>query len=82
MMHGGYGYGYGNGMGFGMLIWWIIIIIGIALAVYGLISLFRGQSGKKGFVNDNRPLEILKERFANGELSEEEYEQKKQILLK
>ncbi|MFZ5944884.1 MAG: SHOCT domain-containing protein [Bacillota bacterium] len=79
MMHWGYGYG----MGFGMLLWWAVIIIGIGLAIYGLISLFRGQqSGKKGFVNDNRPLEILKKRFANGELSEEEYEQKKQILLK
>ena len=80
MMH--WGYGYGSGMGFGMLLWWAVIIIGIALSVYGLISLFRGQAGKTGFFNNNRPLEILKERFANGELSEEEYEQKKQILLK
>jgi len=30
----------------------------------------------------NYPLVILKERFAKGELSEEEYEQKKEILLK
>jgi len=78
MMHWGYGYG----MGFGMLLWWVVIIIGIGLAIYGLISLFRGQSGKKEFVNDNRSLEILKERFAKGEISEEEYEQKKQIMLK
>ncbi|KJS21810.1 MAG: hypothetical protein VR72_08735 [Clostridiaceae bacterium BRH_c20a] len=70
------------GTGFGMLLWWAIIIGGIALAVYGLVSLSKGQTGKKRLANDNQPLEILKERFAKGELSEEEYEQKKQILLK
>jgi len=80
MMH--WGYGYGNGMGFGMILWWAVIIAGVALAVYGLGSLFKGQSGKKEFTNDNQSLDIIKERFAKGELSEEEYEQKKQILLK
>ncbi|KJS82946.1 MAG: hypothetical protein JM58_13680 [Peptococcaceae bacterium BICA1-8] len=75
-------WGYGYGMGFGMLLWWVVIIGGIALAVYGLGSLSKGQPGKKRLANDNQPLDILKERFAKGELSEEEYEQKKQILLK
>jgi len=63
------------GTGFGMLLWWAIIIGGIALAVSGLISLSKGQPGKKRLANDNQPLDILKERFAKGELSEEEYEQ-------
>ncbi|MFZ7104026.1 MAG: SHOCT domain-containing protein [Peptococcaceae bacterium] len=76
MMHWGYG------MGFGMLLWWAVIIGGIVLAVYGLISLFKGQPVKKGLANDNQSLHILKERFAKGEINEEEYKQKKQILLK
>ncbi|MFZ5946137.1 MAG: SHOCT domain-containing protein [Bacillota bacterium] len=72
----------GYGMGFSMLLWWAIIIGGIVLAVYGLGSLFKGQSGKNESFYNNQPLDILKERFAKGELSEEEYEQKKKILLK
>jgi len=30
MMHWGSGYGYGNGMGFRMLLWWAVIIAGVA----------------------------------------------------
>ncbi|MFZ5944886.1 MAG: SHOCT domain-containing protein [Bacillota bacterium] len=67
---------YGIGMGFGMILWWSLIIGGIAFVVYSF------GSGKKGSSKNNQPTDILKERFAKGELTEEEYEQKKQILLK
>jgi len=65
---------YGIGMGFGMVLWWALIIGGIAFAVYSL------GSSKKGASKKNQPIDILKERFAKGELTAEEYEQKKQIL--
>lgn len=75
MMH------WGFGMGFGMLIWWALVIIGLVLAVYGLIILVKGKPSKE--INRNKePLDILKERFAKGEINEEEYEQKKDFLLR
>ncbi|MFZ5945885.1 MAG: SHOCT domain-containing protein [Bacillota bacterium] len=67
---------YGIGMGFGMVLWWGLIIGGIAFVVYSL------GSSKKEVTKNNQPIDILKERFAKGEISEEEFEQKKQILLK
>jgi len=75
-------WGYGMGMGFGMLLWWAIIIGGLVLAFYGLTSLVKGKPSKKEITKNAEPLDILKERFAKGEINEEEYEQKKQILLK
>ncbi|KJS19682.1 MAG: hypothetical protein VR72_17635 [Clostridiaceae bacterium BRH_c20a] len=66
---------YGIGMGFGMVLWWALIIGGITFAVYSL------GSSKKGSSKNNKPIDILKERFAKGEISEEEYEQRKQILM-
>ncbi|MDK2824612.1 MAG: putative rane protein [Clostridia bacterium] len=78
MMHWGYGYG----MGLGMILWWIIIIGGIVLAFYGLFSLAKGQPNKKEVDKGIDALDILKERFAKGEINEEEYEQKKKILIK
>jgi len=74
--------GWGYGMGFGMLIWWALVIGGLVLAFYGLSSLSKGKPTKKEMTRNAEPLDILKERFAKGEISEEEYEQKKQFLLK
>ncbi len=74
-MMGGYGMG---GFGFGgifMILWWILIIIGIVVLVKWLLgsnSSFGGGSG--------RALDILKERYARGEIDEQEYQKKKQDL--
>jgi len=78
MMHWGWGYG----MGFGMILWWAVVIGLIVLVIYGLTNIFRNQPSKKEFNNNDSSLEILKERFAKGEINEEEYENKKKILLK
>ncbi len=73
--------GYGMmGYGFGfMLLWWLVIIAGITFAVYGIIQMVRG---KKGIQNDagDKALEQLKLRFATGEITKEEYLERKQVL--
>lgn len=58
------------------LIWWIIWAIFI---LWILASTIRSSSNKK---KEETPLDILKKRFANGEISKEEFEEKKKILNK
>jgi putative membrane protein len=68
---GSYG---GWGMGFGMLfmlLFWVLIILGIAALIRWLPS----RSSR-----DKTPLDILQERYARGEIDREEYEQKKRDL--
>lgn len=68
-MHHGYHFG---GMHFFWWIFWIIIIIWIFATPYDL----PGQRTKT-----ETPLEILKKRFAKGEITKEEYDEKKKLLL-
>jgi putative membrane protein len=64
-------------MGFGMMLNMLIWIVIIGFAIYGFIMVI-----VKPFENkSNKALSILKERFANGEISREEFEEKKALLL-
>ena len=60
------------------MMWWWVIGLGLLLLV---IFLFAGKS-KKGPVEESRksPLNILKERYAKGEISEEEFENQNETL--
>lgn len=70
-----FGWGYGmNGGWFGMFI--PIILIGII--VYAIYKITSNNTTSRE--NGNRSLEILNERYAKGEISEEEYIQKKKIM--
>lgn len=60
-----------------MFIGLIFLIVLIGVTTYFVIRFLM----KNSKVMDN-PLMLLKERFVKGEISEEEYEQKKKILTK
>ena len=76
-MMGGYGWGGGWGFGMiGMLLWWVLIILGIVLLAKWL---FRGAPGA-GQVSRNRAMEILRERYARGEIDKQEFEERKRDL--
>ncbi len=75
---GGYG-GFGMGI-FGMLfmlLFWGLIIAGLVLVVRWLWDQGRHGSGAAG----DAPLEILKRRYARGEIPKEEYDRMRQDLL-
>lgn len=82
-MYGGYGYdGWGWGhMIYGplmMIVFWGGLIVVVLLAVRWLGG---GLPHKhNGPMKQNNALEILKERFARGEIDKEEFEQRKRLL--
>lgn len=78
-MMGGYGmFGYGGG-GFG----WLVMILWLALIVGGIVVLVRWLSTSSTLnrpVPEKTALDVLKERYARGEINKEEFEQKKRDL--
>jgi len=72
-------WGAGNTMGWlgggiMMIVFWAAIIIFIVWAVREI----SGRNNEKP--NSNSALDILKERYAKGEINKEEFEEKKKIL--
>jgi len=70
-------YGYGMGWGwFGfilMIAFWVLVILGIVYLVKAIAG--RGASSK-----EETPLDILKKRYARGEIDAEEFARKKKDL--
>ena len=77
----GYDGGYGWWWGFGalhMLLYWGVLILAIALLVKWLFG--RAGGGPHARHPGKTALDILKERYARGEIGKEEFEQKKRDL--
>lgn len=75
MMHGyGLMHGYGILGGYGYIIFILLFLI-IAYALYKIFS----NNNNERAVN-NQSLEILKTKYVQGEISEEEYLRKKEVL--
>lgn len=70
--------GWGGGWGFfgalHMVLWWVLIVLGIVVLVKWLFS----GTGRAGGA---RAIEVLKERYARGEIGKDEFEQKKRDLF-
>ena len=77
-MMGGWGGGWFGGIF--MIIFWILVIIGLVLLIKWLFVSSKGypSSHLRGSSN---ALEILKERYARGEIDKKEFEEKKKDLL-
>lgn len=71
MMYGGFGF-----MGGFMWIFWIAVVVGIVFLVKWAMP--SRPNGERLELNS---IEILKNRYARGEIEREEYEQKKNDLL-
>ena len=76
----GYDYnlmGWGGGMFVFMILFWALVIIAIA----ALIKWLSGQSSQPQPKDSGRALEILKERYARGEIDKKEFDEKKKDLI-
>ena len=76
---------YNQGMGGG---WWAVMMTGIvvfwAVFVFGIVALLRHYGPWRGETHpqpsSSSAIEILKQRFARGELTEEEYTRLRTLL--
>jgi len=78
-MMNGWGMEWGMGWfgGLLMILFWILVIVGVVFLVRWLMNAPQRDSSQK---SPNRALEILKERYARGEIDKQEFEEKKKDL--
>lgn len=73
--HGGWGHMAYDGVF--MLFGWGLLIV---LAVVAVRYLARGWDGRPSSSRSRSPLDVLAERFAKGEIDEDEYQSKRRVL--
>jgi putative membrane protein len=80
----GSNYGYGHHMfGFGsfwMIILWIVIIVGAVIVIKVLLDR-DGRGSRQVSPRDDSALDILKKRYAAGEIDHDEFERRKKNIL-
>jgi len=79
-----YGSGYGQHMygfgGFWMIILSVAVIVGVVIIIKILLD--RGSRGSKQIPErSDSPIDILKKRYAAGEIDHDEFERRKQDIM-
>lgn len=66
--------------GWGMGLGWLFMLLFWALVILGIVGLIKWLRSPDGAGSRPSPLDILKERYARGEIDRDEYERKKRDL--
>lgn len=66
------GFGFGGGL-FSMILFWVLVIAVVVLGARWIGSGGFGIGGSR----EKTPLQILKERYARGEINKDEFEQRR-----
>jgi len=72
--------GFGGGTGVVMILFWVIVMIALVLLISGVIARHGSGSTDDSFRSEPDALEILKRRYANGEIDRSEFETKRKVL--
>lgn len=64
------------GIGLGWIVWLIIIVV-----IVWVVFQFKSDNSGHYYKSSESPLDILKKRYANGEISKEEFERMKKDLM-
>ena len=64
--------------------WWMVMMLGMlifwGLVIAGMVWLVRELSGRRPDHGSERPLDVLQRRLAEGDISVEEYERRRETL--
>jgi putative membrane protein len=74
MANGDFGW-HGLGMGLWGILFWVVLIVVVVVVVRALMP-----GRKDGKPTGDRALQVLRERYARGEIDKEEFERKKHDL--
>ncbi len=74
-------FGMGMGSGFGWIFWLLLIVAVFFLFRGGFLGCGMGRRGNDTGSSEESPLSILKQRYAKGEISKDEFERMKKELL-
>jgi len=66
------GYGYGGGF------MWLIVVVLVGVVIYFMLQVSKSKSSGDSIIET--PLDILKKRYAKGEIDKEEFDRKKKDL--
>ncbi len=79
-MYGWYGDGMGGGWEVAMFVMMLVLLTAVIVGVVGLVRWNSGGHRGDATPSDSVATSILKERFARGEITEEEYRQKIEVI--
>jgi len=68
----------GRGGGLGMVLFWVIVIVLVALVIKWIVP--KANKREKSQDDSSAPMDILRQRYARGEIDKAEFKEKKKVL--